>query len=1204
MGIFSKSINSRVMGPIKTSALFSGFGGPCETTNDGDAIVQYDQLADRWMISQFALPNIDSNAGPFYQCIAISATPNPMSTWYRYQFLFDNTLLNDYTKFGVWPDAYYATVNLFEVPGSIFRGMAAIAYERDKMLSGLPAQQVIFKLNNQPSPINKIAGALPADLDGMRLPPAGSPNIIAAPEAAEWTFYPTDRIHFFKFHVDWATPANSTFTGPVDVETAPWTSLCDQTRACVPQNGTAVTVDAIADRFMYRLAYRNFGDYQSLVTNHTVEAGGKAGVRWYEFHDPHAITPTIYQQSTYAPADGLWRWMGSAAQDHRGNLALGFSASSTNQFPTVRYAGRLQGDSLNALGQGEFVMMYGAGSQTSSSHRWGDYSHISLDPKDDCTFWYTNQFYNSVSDSDWLTVIAAFKFPSCDASLTSSVSGTVKSLATGLPISGALVSANSGPTFTLSALSNAFGTYFISVAPGTYQVTASAFGYLSATVPGIVAPNGLTATVPITLTPAPTWVVSGYVTEQGTGLPLAATVTASGSPYLVNMTAATDTATGFYSLTLVGAGQAWTLAADSPGHEARFANVGALAADQTVNLQLPVLYQYSCSGSLGAGSPTYNRTTEGNPPTTLSISSTQVYYRPITFSVSSTGFYSIVMASGFDGFYSLYQTSFNRLSPLANVLEARDDLKPGRNLNPGIFRNLTAGAQYILVASTFSNGQSGPLTDTITGLGSVNAVCGFPIPPTATPTATRTNTPTATATPTATRTPTPTATPLPGACVSTSASTYTRIPDNAPIGVCVSIPYLGAGAITSMSIRTALSHTYISDLKLWLVTPLSQTLILMNRPGIPATQYGSSANLIQSYPVTFADAGQASAEAMGAGLTAAQNVCQQNGICSFSPNAGGDPATFASFAGLVGQIPYGTWKLCASDSYQNDLGAIFDVALDIACVTPSTSTPTPTATPAETSTPTVTGTPPTATGTATPTETPTATPTTTPSPTPSSTATPTAMPTATPTLTPTPTPTFAACQTTSATAYTHIPDNNATGVCLPIPFIGNGAITTISLSAALSHTYISDLKLWLLNPASQSLVLMMRPGHPATQYGSSANLVQSYPVSFADAGQISAELMGSGLTAAQNVCQQNGICAFVPSQDGEASTFSRFSGFVGQNPAGTWLFCAADRYVNDVGAVFAVTLNIACAEPPTATPTPTPTRTPLPARAWIPIVIR
>ncbi|HQZ51924.1 MAG TPA: hypothetical protein PLG23_00580 [Thermoflexales bacterium] len=485
-------------------------------------------------------------------------------------------------------------------------------------------------------------------------------------------------------------------------------------------------------------------------------------------------------------------------------------------------------------------------------------------------------------------------------------------------------------------------------------------------------------------------------------------------------------------------------------------------------------------------------------------------------------------------------------------------------------------------------------------------MCGYPLPPTATPTATRTNTPTATATPTATRTPTPTATPLPGACVPTSATTYARIPDNTPGGVCVSIPYLGAGAITSMSVRTALSHTYISDLKLWLITPLSQTLILMNRPGIPATQYGSSANLIQAFPVTFADAGQASAEGMGTGLTAAQNVCQQHGICSYSPNAGGDPQTFANFAGLVGQMPYGTWKLCASDNYQNEFGAIFDVALDIACVTPPTSTPSPTPTAAQTDTPTVTGTPPTPTGTSIPTDTATPSPTTTPTATASSTSTPSATPTATPTLTPTPTPTHAACQSTSVTAYTRIPDNNATGVCVTIPYIGNGAITTISLGAVLSHTYISDLKLWLVNTASQLLVLMMRPGQPATQYGSSANLVQTHPITFADTGQASAEAMGSGLTAAQNVCQQNGVCSFVPNPDGETSTFSRLGGFVGQNPAGTWLLCAADRYVNDVGAVFVVTLNIACAEPPTATPTPTPTPTssPMPARAWIPIVMR
>ena len=721
-GVFNKSTGARTLGPLKTSSLFAGFGGPCETTNNGDPIVIYDQLADRWLISQFALPNINSNAGPFYECIAISTSGNPAGTFHRYQFLFDNVLLNDYPHFGLWPDGYYATVNMFSAPAFGYAGMAAIAYQRDKMLTGDPsALQVIFKLNGQPSPINQIGGGLPSDLDGATLPPAGSPNIIAAPEAAEWTNYPTDRIHFFKFHVDWTTPANSTFTGPVDVDTGAWNSLCDSTRACVPQKDTSSRLDAISDRFMWRLAYRNFGAYQTLVANQTVNDGaGRAAIRWYEIRDPHGATPTIYQQSTYAPADGVSRWMGSAAQDKLGNMMIGFSGSSGSQFPDIRYAGRLQGDPLNNLAQGETVMLAGGGSQTSTGSRWGDYSNLTLDPTDDCTFWYTNQVYTATSANLWSTAIGSFKFPACGVALTSRISGTVRSLATGLPITDALVVATNGTTFTLSTLTSAGGAFGIGVPGGRYTVTASAYGYISSTVPGLVVSSGVTATLAFTLASVPTHVISGLVTESGSGAPLSALLIANGSPSLVVITRTTNPATGFYSMTLVGGGQTWSVAASAPGHGEGIQNLGAIATNQTVNFQLQPYTSLSCGGALTAGSPTFNRPLTGNPPTALSNSATAAYYRPMTFSVGTSGVYSIAMLSDFDGFYALYQTSFAPATPLANALQAVDDVN---GLKPAIFRSLTAGTPYVLVATTFGNGTTGPFTDTFTGFGVINAEC-------------------------------------------------------------------------------------------------------------------------------------------------------------------------------------------------------------------------------------------------------------------------------------------------------------------------------------------------------------------------------------------------------------------------------------------------------------------------------------------------
>jgi subtilase family serine protease len=254
---------------------------------------------------------------------------------------------------------------------------------------------------------------LPADLDGPP-PPAGSPGYFVQVDDDAWGYAP-DQLQLWRFNVDWANPATSTFTGPSVMATAPFDSdMCGYSRNCLPQPGTGVPVDAVADRLMYRLQYRNFGDHESLVVNHTVDADGNdhAGIRWYEIRDPQT-SPFIYQQSTYAP-DGDHRWMGSAAMDRNGNLALGFSVTGTATFPSIRYAGRLATDPLGVLAEGETTLVAGSGSQTHSSGRWGDYSMMAVDPGDDCTFWYTQEYYASTSTQGWHTHIGVFSYPSCD----------------------------------------------------------------------------------------------------------------------------------------------------------------------------------------------------------------------------------------------------------------------------------------------------------------------------------------------------------------------------------------------------------------------------------------------------------------------------------------------------------------------------------------------------------------------------------------------------------------------------------------------------------------------------------------------------------------------------------------------------------------------------------------------------------------------
>jgi len=406
-------------GPAAANTLWSGFGGPCETRNDGDPIVRYDHLADRWVMSQLAIPNNFFGIllfGPFYECIAVSATPDPLGAYYRYQYSFDK--LNDYPKMGVWPDGYYMTMNQYTALSLQWAGQGVVAFDRAKMLAGQPASAIYYDL----APVDmNLAGMLPADLDGPA-PPAGSPAYFAQIDDDAWGVAPVDQLQIWKFHTDWTTPSQSFFSRVAAVPTAPFDSdLCGNSRNCLRQPGTTATIDGMSDRLMYRLQYRNFGDHESLVVNHTVDADGSdhAGIRWYEVRNPGS-SPVIYQQGTYAP-DADHRWMGSAAMDSAGNLALGFSVTGTSTFPSIRYTGRLASDPPNLMTLGETDLMVGTGSQTHTSGRWGDYSSMVVDPVDDCTFWYTQEYYAVTSESGWQTRIGSFSLPNCSSSAPSNL---------------------------------------------------------------------------------------------------------------------------------------------------------------------------------------------------------------------------------------------------------------------------------------------------------------------------------------------------------------------------------------------------------------------------------------------------------------------------------------------------------------------------------------------------------------------------------------------------------------------------------------------------------------------------------------------------------------------------------------------------------------------------------------------------------------
>ncbi len=519
---------TQVQAPTANNTIWSGFGGICETHNDGDPIVLFDHLANRWLFSQFALGFPDD----FHQCIAISATADPTGSWYRYDYQVSTSKLNDYPHFGVWRDAYYMSANQFDGASLNWAGAGVWAFERDAMLQGLSARMVYFDIG---AVTLDYGGMLPADLDGPA-PPAGTPGYFIEWDDSTWLGDSADTLRIWEFVVDWSNPSNSTFgananfdpnymvpTADVDPD------MCNFDRNCIPQPG-GTPVDAISDRLMYRLAFRVWGPNDfSMVSNHTVDvdANDHAGIHWFEI-GWDGTTWSIFQEGVYAP-DGDHRWMGSIAMDQARDIALGFSVSSASTYPSVRYAGRLAGDPLGDLTQGEETFVTGGGSQGHSSGRWGDYSMMGVDPTDDCTFWYTQEYYASDSEANWSTRIGAFRFPSCTAADTGTITGQVTDASTSNPIPNARVEIVDIGYVTYTDSS---GTYtFASVPVGTYDMSVTAFGYDPASATGVTVTTGSTTTQDFALNPLPTYQVTFQVYDSITGWPLYAKIEIDGVPF-------------------------------------------------------------------------------------------------------------------------------------------------------------------------------------------------------------------------------------------------------------------------------------------------------------------------------------------------------------------------------------------------------------------------------------------------------------------------------------------------------------------------------------------------------------------------------------------------------------------------------------------------------------------------------------------------
>jgi len=399
--IYDKTTGNVVSGPIAENALWSTFGGSCQTAPGGDGTVIYDQLANVWVLQHHAVPT----GGPYENCVAVSTTSDATGTYYLYDFSL-TLQYPDKPKIGLWPDAYYLSQDVLNPTTKVFVRSQACALERAAMLAGTYARTICFQGSIS------LPTFVVTTLDGQTPPPAG--EVAFFWQLDQRPSVGKNNLNSFQFHVDWVTPTNSTFTGPVANALPSYTDACNNFKPCIPQNGTTNVLQGWGDRLMQRITYRNFGTYESVLLTHAVTQGtgtaAHAAVRWYEYRTP--LTPVIFQKGTYSPDTTGFRWVPSIAQDQFGDIAVAYNISSTTLYPGLAFAGRVPTDRAGTL-EAENTLVTGTGSQNAANMNWNSFTSLSLDPVDDCTFWYTAEYYSASSLSSWTTKIASFRFPSC-----------------------------------------------------------------------------------------------------------------------------------------------------------------------------------------------------------------------------------------------------------------------------------------------------------------------------------------------------------------------------------------------------------------------------------------------------------------------------------------------------------------------------------------------------------------------------------------------------------------------------------------------------------------------------------------------------------------------------------------------------------------------------------------------------------------------
>jgi hypothetical protein len=654
VGIYDKAGNQQAAFTFDTLMSQGAFGNQCDTENFGDPVVLYDTFEDRWVLTDFAF-TLDGggNVNPpiAFQCFAVSMNGNPLTGGWNFYSITITDGLNDYPKFGIWPDGLYMSANLFGYPASsTFIKARAWAFNKYQMYAGSPTVQVVsFDITGGDSTVVPSNARLQTGT-----PPAGRSNYFLSASSF------LNALSIYKFHVDWNIISNTTFTGPdIPISATSWV----QSPAAIPQSGTAQTLDTLSPRSMVQNQYTTFAPgVESLWVNHTVRraAAGAATPRWYQVNvNGGNVNLAIPQAANWDP-DGnnnTHRWMGSLALDRGGNLALGYSTSGSALFPSIKYAGRLATDPINTFSYTEQTMFAGTASQTSST-RWGDYSSMTLDP-DGCTFWYTTEYANPANQAfnfRWLTKIGSFRYPECTmVGAGGTITGTVTVTPGGTPISGATITFGARTTTT-----NGSGVYsFLNIPAGSYPqpISATKPGYSTASASNIVVTDGGTTTQDFALSVAPTSACATDTTQTDFLLGVATNVdltTAPGDVTLLNApnidqqnTAGTTTGTGIIS------NANWAAQTFTAG-----------VTGQLVKVDFPLFCSSSPAGTPCTLNPNLNvsiRATSGGLPTGANLASASI-------------------AGNISGATATFTATF--ASPLA----------------------ITAGTQYALIVNTGSTG--------------------------------------------------------------------------------------------------------------------------------------------------------------------------------------------------------------------------------------------------------------------------------------------------------------------------------------------------------------------------------------------------------------------------------------------------------------------------------------------------------------------